>query len=75
MKRFRLLFLLAGILLAGATYATVSHAVGDRSLAPIDPTHQIVGPGHGTHLCTADEDCGVGHKCCEGHCLMVATCG
>ncbi|MBF0104131.1 MAG: hypothetical protein HQM16_02280 [Deltaproteobacteria bacterium] len=30
---------------------------------------------HGTHLCTQDDDCGVSHKCCDGHCMMVDTCG
>jgi hypothetical protein len=31
--------------------------------------------GHGTHLCSADEHCGSGHKCCSGHCMAVDTCG
>lgn len=30
--------------------------------------------GHGTHLCSDDEHCGSGHKCCSGHCKAVSTC-
>ena len=30
--------------------------------------------GHGTHLCSDDEHCGTGHKCCSGHCKAVDTC-
>lgn len=29
---------------------------------------------HGSHLCSDDEHCGSGHKCCDGHCKQVATC-
>lgn len=36
--------------------------------------HPMSTVGHGTHLCSADEHCGTGHKCCSGHCKAVATC-
>ena len=29
---------------------------------------------HGTHLCSADDHCGTGHKCCSGHCKASVTC-
>ncbi len=36
--------------------------------------YSVHAPQHGTHLCSDDEHCGTGHKCCSGHCKAVSTC-
>lgn len=36
--------------------------------------YSVRAPQHGTHLCSRDEHCGTGHKCCSGHCKAVVTC-
>lgn len=36
--------------------------------------YSVRAPQHGTHLCSDDDHCGTGHKCCSGHCKAVSTC-
>jgi hypothetical protein len=74
MKRTAILLLAAGLLTGGIAYVAVGNASAKPPSAPADPA-QPVDPGHGTHLCSEDEHCGAGHKCCDGHCMMVSTCG
>ena len=76
-------FLASGSTIAGTVGKSASDAPSARGLlVPAklqgSATRNMSTPRefqHGTHLCSADSHCGVGHKCCSGHCQAVATCG
>ena len=69
MKRFNLLLLAVCFVFAAAAAVAITQESLETRAGPVERA------SHGTHLCTADSDCGTDHKCCSGHCKWVDTCG
>jgi hypothetical protein len=66
------LSILVMCLVFAAAAVAFTHEPSETRVAPVESCERT---SHGTHLCSAAEHCGVGHKCCDGHCQMVDTCG
>jgi hypothetical protein len=71
-KKLKLLLLALSFVFAAATAVAITHESLESQARPVEQCERT---SHGTHLCSADDHCGVGHKCCDGHCEMVDTCG
>lgn len=72
MRTLKLSILAMCLVFAAAAAVAFAHESLETRVAPVESCERT---SHGTHLCSADEHCGVGHKCCDGHCQMVDTCG
>jgi hypothetical protein len=65
----------------GSVLFVVATAVLVAAICPVEAMPLLLKKPAGCGLCTKDDDCGTGHKCCKSNCptgekkcLMVTTC-